>query len=257
MSNADIKLPNNPIVEAVLDIDCDMPPKFNLATLEGAAIASFSGTYPKFRQQFTQELQIEAKADAPPQVVNRHGIQGFQFRQEDEKQLVQVRAQGFSFNRLAPYSGLDDYLPEIERTWRQFVELTSPVQIRLVRLRYINRILLPMVDGRVNLDHYLKLGPRLPDKDKLTFVGFLHQHAVMEVATGDRATIVLSPQTAENEKLPIIFDNCVMSAGPMTPENWGWVLARISSLRNLKNSIFRETLTKECLNLFRPSGSAL
>ena len=70
----------------------------------------------------------------------RRGIQALQFLHADEKQLVQVRAQGFSFNRLAPYTSLDDYLPEIERTWHLFVGLASPVQIRVVQLRYINRI---------------------------------------------------------------------------------------------------------------------
>ena len=72
---------------------------------------------------------------------------------------MQVRAQGFSFNRLAPYSGLDDYLPEIERTWSLYVDLASPVQIRAIRLRYINRILLPLAANTVDLDEYLKIGP--------------------------------------------------------------------------------------------------
>lgn len=256
MNEPSLKLQNAPIVEAVLDIDCDMPPKFDLAALEAASLACYREKYPKLRPQFIQELQIESKADAPPQLTNRHAIQAFQFRQDDEKQLVQVRVQGFSFNRLAPYKSLDDYLPEIERTWRQFVELASPAQVRLIRLRYINRILLPLVSNRVDLDRYLQLAPRLPNEDKLTFVGFLNQHAAVEVATGNRINIVLSTQVVENGMLPIIFDNCVMSAGPAAPEEWPSILARIQSLRNLKNEIFKDTLTKECLKLFQPSESA-
>lgn len=256
MSTADLSLQNAPIVEAVLDIDCDMPPRFDLAAMEGASRACFLEKYPKFRSQFIQEFQIETKADATAQLTNRHGIQAFQFRQDDEKQLVQVRAQGFSFNRLAPYKRLDDYLPEIERTWLQFIGVVSPVQIRLIRLRYINRILLPMVGGRVNLDYYLKIAPHLPDEANLTFVGFLNQHQVVEVATGHRADIVLSTQPPENDMLPIIFDNSVMCAGPAAPGDWPWILAKIRSLRSLKNRIFENTLTTECLNLFRPLGSS-
>lgn len=252
MNGTELKLAKAPIVEAVIDIDCDMAPSFDLATLERPVRECFREAYPKCRAQFIHETKIETKPDAPPLMsVQQHGIQAFQCMQEDEKQLVQVRAQGFSFNRLAPYSNLDDYLPEIERTWRLFFKLASPVQIRVVRLRYINRILLPTVAGRVELGDYLRISPRLPDEKKLTFVGFLNQHAAVEIDTGHQINIVLTTQAQETDKLPIIFDNCVASVETATPEDWPWILAKIHSLRGLKNRIFRNTLTETCLNLFQ------
>ena len=171
MSDTEFKLLKAPIIEAVLDIDCDMPPGREVAKLEQPAFEILRDHYPKLRTALVQMHQIEAQGDNPPKMLVRHAIQGFQFLHEDEKQLVQVRAQGFSFNRLAPYTSLDDYLPEIERTWRLFISVVAPVQIRTVRLRYINRILLPMPDSKVELEDYLKIGPRLPDEDRLTFTG--------------------------------------------------------------------------------------
>ncbi len=100
---------------------------------------------------------------------------------------MQVRAQGFSFNRLAPYSSLDDYLPEIERTWRLYVDLVSPTQIRFIRLRYINRILLPMAEKKVDLDEFLTIGPRQPDEH-----AFLSQQASVEKDTGHQVNLVLT-----------------------------------------------------------------
>lgn len=88
-------------------------------------------------------------------------IQALQFLQDDEKQLVQVRAQGFSFNRLASYTTLDDYLAEIQSVWELFTGLASPVQIRTIRLRYINRILLPLTNGSVELEDYFEIGSSL------------------------------------------------------------------------------------------------
>lgn len=251
MSTSELRLPKAPIVEAVLDIGCDMPPALNLAALEGPSRERFRDQYPKMKMQFLQETKIKAKPDATPHMFVQRGIQAIQFLHADEKQLVQVRAQGFSFNRLAPYTSLDDYLPEIERTWRLFVGLASPVQIRVVQLRFINRILLPIVEEPIQLDDYLKIGPRLPDEEKLMFVGFLNQQAVVEKDTGNQANIVLTTQPKENDKLPIIFDICVTAAGIAEPEDWPWILARIGSLRALKNRIFRNTLTERCLNLFR------
>ena len=251
MNEPVLSLSSAPIVEAVLDIECDMPPAIEIASLESHARDLFLDQYPKFRTQFVQEHEIKQESGASPKMSVRQGIQALQFLQDDEKQLVQVRAEGFSFNRLAPYSSLDDYLSEIKRTWRLFVGLALPVQIRLIRLRYINRILLPLTNGRVELDDYLKLGPRLPDEDRLTFAGFLNQHSAVEADTGNRVNIVLTTQPPEQGMLPLIFDIEAASTGNGEPSDWPWILSRIQSLRSLKNRIFRNTLTEQCLKLFQ------
>jgi uncharacterized protein (TIGR04255 family) len=251
MDETKLQLLKAPIIEAVLDIDCDMPPTFDLAALETGSREALKDNYPQFRKQFVQEHKLETKPDSPPTTSFRLGIQSLQFMQQDGKQLVQVRAQGFSFNRLAPYTSLDDYLTEIKRTWNLFRSIAAPVQIRTVRLRYINRILLPTVGGKVNLDNYLRVGPRLPDENRLTFTGFLNQHTAIERATGNEVVITLTTQPYENEKLPLILDITTKSSGPAEVENWAWLSATIQALRDLKNSVFRNTLNQECLNLFQ------
>lgn len=251
MNDTELKLLKAPIIEAVLDVDCDMPPGFDLAKLEIPSRERFKETYPKFRKQLMQEHKIEAKLDKPPVTSVRHALQSLLFLNDSEKQIVQVRANGFSFNRLAPYSSLNEYLPEIERTWKLFVSLASPVQIRAVRLRYINRILLPMPEGRLELEEFLKVGPRLPDEKQLTFTGFLNQHTAVEAGTGNKVSIVLTNQPMENKTLPIIFDITVESNGVAEVENWTWLSGQIQALRALKNLVFRNTLTDRCLNLFQ------
>ena len=251
MNNRLLNLKVPPIIEAVLDIDCDMPPLLDIAGLESSARNAYRDRYPKFRTQFMQALRVEAAAHSAPNVTSKQGIQALQFLQEDEKQLVQVRVPGFSFNRLAPYTSLDDYLPEMERTWRLFVGLVAPVKIRLVRLRYINRILLPLTAGRVDIDDYLKLGPRLPDEDKLTFAGFLNQHSAVEAGTGNRVNFVLATQPQEGDNLPIIFDIETLKSVDGEPSDWSLLCSKIQSLRELKNLVFEKTLTDKCLKLFQ------
>lgn len=126
MDEAHLILSRPPIVEAVIDIDCDLPPGLSLKAIEPAVREAFGGQYPKFQAQIVQEHQIEQQGDSVPKVSARRGIQSLQCLTADNEQLVQVRAQGFSFNRLAPYSTLDNYLPEIERTWRLFRDLVEP-----------------------------------------------------------------------------------------------------------------------------------
>lgn len=251
MEEAILNLRNPPIVEAVLDIECDLPPGQQLSVLESDAKQYFHDQYPKFRAQIVQHHQIAAKPGEQPEVSVRQGVQALQFLQDDEKQLVQVRVNGFSFNRLSPYSTLDDYLPEIERTWRLYVDLCKPVQVRMIRLRYINRILLPHAAGKVELDDFFKVGPRLPDEKNLHFASFFNQQTVVDINTGNQADSVLASQPRQGETIPIIFDNGVLTTETGEPENWDWILAKIQSLRNLKNRIFRNTLTERCLSLFQ------
>lgn len=251
MNDSMPQLKSAPIVEAVLDIDCDLPPGIDVATLEAKAQQAFLNTYPKLKKQLIQETQFETKIGETPKVSTRHGLQAFQFLSADEKQLVQVRPQGYSFNRLAPYSSLDDYLAEIERTWTLFVNLTEPVQTRLVRLRFINRILLPTRGGNVELNDYLRLTPRLPDETKLVFSGFFNQNSATEPATGNAVSITMATEPMIGDKLPIILDIEAHHAAIIEPNDWTAIASRIQSLRVLKNMVFRNSLTDSCLNLFQ------
>ncbi|OGV64605.1 MAG: hypothetical protein A3K19_29710 [Lentisphaerae bacterium RIFOXYB12_FULL_65_16] len=252
MTANEFKLPYPPIVEAILDIECDLPPGQQIAALEGPARECYGSRYPKVRTKLVQEHRFESKNGEPPRLSQeRQDVWAFQFLTPDEKQLVQVRAQGYSFNRLAPYATLDDYLPEIEATWQSYVRLASPVQVKLLRLRYINRIMLPLSAGAVDLDDYLKLGPRLPEGEKLTLVGFLKQQSAVEVDTKHLVGIVLTGQPPERDRLPVIFDNWVASQDRYEPGDWAGILAKIEALRALKNRIFRKTLTEKCLTLFQ------
>ena len=251
MSDQFLKLKAPPIVEAVLDIDCDMPPGLDFSVLETPARDAFRDHYQKFRKQSMPAVQFEAGSNHAPNVTTTQEIQAFQFLQEDEKQLVQVRLQGFSFNRLAPYSSLDDYVPEMERTWRLFIGLAAPVQVRVVRLRYINRFVIPLTLGRVDLDDYLRLGPHLPDEVRLTLVGFLHQHSAAETDTGNQVNIILTAQPPEDDKLSVILDIEAFRLCNGEPSNWAEIQSKIQSLRQLKNTIFKNSFTDQCLNLFQ------
>ena len=87
---------NPPIVEAVLDIECDLPPTQNLSDLEQPAFAIFRDNYPNMQKQFVQQYEVRAASGTPPGLSPHTGqptISALQFLQEDKKQLVQLRTQ--------------------------------------------------------------------------------------------------------------------------------------------------------------------
>jgi uncharacterized protein (TIGR04255 family) len=120
MSAGRFRLDRPPIIEAVVDITCDLPPGLDLTALQDRAKAAFRDAYPRAGRQVVQSHEFSAQPEKPPEFAMRQKIGALMFRSEDEKQVVQVRLEGYSFNRLAPYSSLDDYLPEINARTQPF-----------------------------------------------------------------------------------------------------------------------------------------
>ncbi len=104
---------------------------------------------------------------------------------------------------------------------------------------------------QVDLDEFLKIGPRLPDEDGLALSGFLSQQTAIEKDTGHPVNLVLAAEAAVDEKLPIILDITVANAASVEPADWSKIRRIIESLRRLKNRIFLNTLTPRCIELFQ------
>jgi len=66
-SDNSLSLARSPIIEAVVDIDCDLPADFDLADLEAQAREVFS-EYPGFRRIFRPNGHQLVSAGAPPQL---------------------------------------------------------------------------------------------------------------------------------------------------------------------------------------------
>jgi len=192
MSGSFPTLTRPPIVEAVVDFDCDLPQGFELKALEKSAREKFEDRYPLMLPRLMQEMRLQIGPDGPSNPLTKHGLEAFLFNQSDRKQLVQVRRTGFSFNRLAPYAGWDAYLEEIQRVWRLYCEIAQPIRVRTLRLRYINRIEAPLKGGQVNLDKYLKLQKMLVDDQHMTLTGFLSQYSAVDRETGHQVAVVLT-----------------------------------------------------------------
>ncbi|SCC94912.1 conserved hypothetical protein [Thiomonas sp. X19] len=251
MSRAYPILNRPPIVEAVVDFDCDLPPGLELAALKKAAREKFADLYPLAQPRLMQHVQVKAEADGTVNSSLNQGLEAFMFKQADQKQLVQVRKTGFSFNRLAPYEGLETYLPEIERVWSLYREIARPVLVRSLRLRYINRIEIPFQVGPVDLDKYFKMHNMLVDDKNMTLTGFLSQYSAVERATGSQVAVVLTAQNPEGDKLPIIFDNAATANVELEPMDWQGLLRALATLRDLKNRVFFGTVKQPCLDLFQ------
>ncbi len=244
------KLTRPPIVEAVIDFDCDLPEGWRLQDVAPAAHGIYAQQYPKARTRFRQRQTLSFSSTSAPEITEDHDLVAYMFLSEDEGKIVQVRSDGLSFNKMAPYGGFDDYVPEIQWAWDQFLRLAKPLLVRNVHLRYINRILLPQGDSRQSLEGYLELGPRLPDEYEFELGGFLAQYAALERGTDNRVTVSLATQAPEGNTLPVVLDIEAAHPGEIEPNDWDTLLNTLRSLRAAKNRAFAGALKKEALELF-------
>lgn len=236
-----------------MDIDCELPPAVKLSDLETVAQESLKDSYPKLEKRMLQHFQIRKQGEEPPEHSMKEGLDAFLFRSEDGKQLTQFRRLGYAFNRLAPYEGMDTYLPEIQRTWENYCSIAKPLRIRKIGLRTINRIQLPLnPTGDLDLGKYLSTGPQIPKVDgrNFTFTGFLNQHQIADPGTGQQANIILATKEAQGGKLTIILDIDAFDPKPRESLEWAEVGTVLGLLRSLKNDLFRKIVTEECLKLF-------
>ncbi len=248
------RVPHPPIVEAIVDIDCELPPGMKLEDIETTARDSLQDNYPQLQKRLLQQFQIRQQGEGPPEhEVGDGRLEALLFRSDDNLQLTQFRRSGYSFNRLAPYDGMDVYLPEIERTWENYREIALPVRIGKVGLRMINRIAVPLNQhGGLNLEAYFTTGPQLPlvEGRSLSFTGFLNQHQIIDEGSGHQANIALAVEGKQGDKLIVLLDIDVFDLRTRETLEWPDIAPVLASLRNLKNQLFFNILTKECRNLY-------
>ncbi|HRI43680.1 MAG TPA: TIGR04255 family protein [Fimbriimonadaceae bacterium] len=247
MSDGPLQLDHAPIIEVVVDIECDLAPDFSLQAVEPSAVDAFRARYPKKSYQFVEQVSWAVTPEGSSQE-HRRTLQALRFHDEADRQLVQVRATGFSFNRLAPYTSLDDYLPMIRLEWDIFCQVAKPVQVTGARLRYINRIELP--SGPIEIAEYFTVGKSLPYAD-LTLTRIVNQFAAIEETTGATAKVTLADSHESPSNAVFILDIEAERQRSIEPDDWDSIEATLLELRGLKNRLFRGALTDSCIKLFQ------
>jgi len=250
MNELNQPLANAPIVEAVVDIDVEMRPGFVLVDARERLAEAFTDRYPvvKAREFSTPETAVQPGALGT--VTSQSGLESLMFIQADEKQLLQARRRGFSFNRLTPYEDFDRYQSEIEARWKQFCAVVEPVRVREIKMRFINRIEIPLDGGQVDLDQYLKVGPRAPDEDEFGFIAFSSRSVMFEKASDIHVVLSLASREPVNNVLPVILDIEATVACECDPLDLEAISRRLAMLRLTKNRAFRKSLEDKCLALF-------
>ena len=153
--------PRAPIVEAAYDVRVRSGVDVTAESLSGIRDAR----YPElFRSPARVNFRVEGFPDDTSAEASNVPL-GFMYRSSDQTEVFQVRTDGFTYNRLAPYRDWAAFSGEAKRLWSIYREGAKPAVIELISLTYINELFLPMGESfETHFRTYIEVPKELPQE---------------------------------------------------------------------------------------------
>ncbi len=242
-------LRNAPITEAIIDFRVKARPDFRAEEF-GVLRKTLGSRLPRIEERRGGKIAFQFTPGRPqPAQFEDLGLQGLILKTEDQKTIAQFRTDGFTFNRLKPYTRWDELYPIAKDLWNYYVEIAKPQIVTRLALRYLNHVELPAnVD---DFDTYLRAAPPIPPELPQYLSAFLTRVTIHDPEAGVAAHISQALETgAGGRKIIVIVDIDAFKEGefePAAPE----IDDAFGLLHNLKNRIFFHLLTDEALRLFQ------
>ncbi len=238
-------LRNAPITEALIDIRVKLSSESDVKKIDSMS-ELIKHQYPKKQEQRVSEIKVELK---PGEELARQltKINGFRYLSSDEKEIVQARMDGFTFNKLFPYTKWENLRNEAHRLWLIYREIACPDLVTRVALRYINNLKIPMPIK--DFAEYLVSPPSVPEELPQGVSSFLTRVVIYEPSVEANAIITQALESVVGEVVPIILDIDVSKFRPEGIEEED-IWSTLENLRILKNRIFFASITEKLKEMY-------
>lgn len=167
-------------------------------TVPGAFYERVKSDFPQKRQRKIQEAQITLGPEQAAAGV-RQLPPWMQFVSDEKHRMIQLAQDLLVVNQLAPYPHFEQWEPDVYRALRTYQELAQPKNVVRVGLRYINRVLIP--EKQIRMEDYFTIYPNFPQR-----LGDAHGSFLVRVEV---------PQSAQNHTVVITFG----TAPPPLPQD--------------------------------------
>jgi uncharacterized protein (TIGR04255 family) len=204
--------------------------------------------YPKVveRQKIQAQLKLEGGklvADTTPL-----GQRGHFFRTDDERTIVQFRSDGFTLNRLQPYTSWGELFPEALRLWELYVDASGVESVARLALRYINHLRIPWTEGE-EFGVYMLAAPTLPEPIPQAISTFLTRYGAHDPKA--EIGINIAQRLKPGSQGGLLLDIDVYKTGPFAARERTLIQQVFEVLHEMKNRIFFNMVTEKCLQLFQ------
>lgn len=241
-------LKNAPIVEAMIDVRVAASPAFrgeDFAAVQDELKKSFPQVEERRGVSWQLALGGDQLKDESPHR-REQGVHAYFFRSQDGKDVAQFRVDGFTFNRLAPYTSWTEILPRAIELLEVYVSAAKPRSITRIATRYINRLRLPSN----RFADYLARPPRALPGVEGTMISFMETTSTSaDFGTAVNVAQALELPVAEPETPAVILDVDAFITGTFTPKV-AHIRDQFDVLHELKNRVFFGLLTDSAVRLY-------
>lgn len=243
-------LEHAPITEAIIDFTVEPSANFQMEVFKDIEHDIAEDFPTKKTQHFFQSrlkiLPVEARDE---QVPFKEEISGYLFYSQDEKEVVQFRKNGFTFNRLTPYSSWIEIFPKVKDLWAKYAKAVNTGTITRIAVRYINKLELPIAD--LIWKDYLTAPPALPEGMpegiNRFFTNVLTRDPQHEIFISLTQTI----EPGNNSlTLPFILDIEVFQEVNAEIDD-ETILSKFELMKTWENKTFFNSLTEKAIDLCR------
>lgn len=241
-------LEHAPITEALIDFRVQLAEGFSISEFE-PVVARLAKEYPERGPIKTLRATVPIGETSPRPDVEQSEI-GVLLRAADGKALAQFRINGFTFNRLVPYTSWEDIFPETIRLWTEYVGVAKPIAVTRLAARYINRLKLPL--PMKDLREYLTEPPRVPEGLPQTLKAYLTRLVVHDSMRDQSAIVTQSfePNPTDAEQAIILLDIDAFKDVHVKPSESVEIHRVLAALHEFKNEIFFGSITQKASELF-------
>ncbi|MGE5525925.1 MAG: TIGR04255 family protein [Rhodospirillaceae bacterium] len=232
-----------PIREAVIDIRTAPPASKDEIF---ALAAKIKERYPTQDSIYRRTFGFEMSADGMRTSQVDGGPAGVRLTSSNEKHIAQLKVDGFTFSRVAPYETWEQMRDEAIDLWSRYVDATGVKKVTRVALRYINVMPLPIP---ISFEDYLVSPPSIPAPLPQTISGFVSRIVLPDNEDGAVAIITQALEGITDNNAPIVLDIDTFCESERSAEG-EQVWRTLDVLRELKNRIFFESITEKTAELF-------
>lgn len=244
------KLKNAPIKEAVIAFDVTLKEEVDVEKLN-AEYAAFSEQYPKKEALLRVRSGFRIEEQMAVQTPLDSNQTGYKYTSADGKYIAQFRLDGFTLSRMEPYTVWEDLRSEAARLWEIYNKVANVSTVTRVAARYINLMRVPMDDLK-EFGDYLVCPPEVPEALPQGVSSFLTRIVFSEPTSGAQCilTQALEGPDVDNRMVPIVLDIDVFIQHQF-PVNEGQYWQELDKLRDFKNKVFFQSITKKAESLFQ------
>jgi uncharacterized protein (TIGR04255 family) len=183
-------------------------------------------------------------------VTQKDDVTGVLFETEDGRTLAQFRVDGFTYNRLAPYSSWEEICPETLKLWETYVRCARPEYVVRVATRYINRLRLP--HPIADLDEYLTAPPQIPKGMPQRLRGYLQRLVIYDESHDHSVILTQAPEAnpLDDRHVTMLLDIDAYKDLDQLPPDSPDLKAILTRLREAKNTAFYSSITKRTQDMY-------